>query len=1456
MATVADYLVQIQKLTQKNLDILKTINDSFYTKQSRLSVQIGDTAYAIPSFVSLENKINYLQEAFNNLVNAPSTGEAFFNYDGSSRSIEVRGYSTTPNRIILSPINASKNETGENTLSFGVNRNNIFKDFLTPVPYIKFDLSTLPNDITSVNVKKIIPKSEDFKKLMGHALKRFDEATGGELNPNTYVEYKWSTLYKVLQRLKEGVDYIEYDTIKKLPIRKNIGQSLYVIKDIISDITDSEFDEYITFTLRTDLTSSGVNCRPTFHLFDETIEKHLAVGDQLVTYNDNAKLEITEINDTTITVKVLNGEYLNLVGSGNEMYENVNDLSKLKFFSTINFNKDKYIDVPLEEDRFVFIAIAPLNDRMNVQAPWGTGLIVDSYALTMPVNEESSIDFSTYYKENVKNIGDILYELTSLSNSTINNLSNDELNKLLNEIKPVINQDHLKVVRINDHLNESTTVKNIRSLYKQKEDLNKKLTEVNETIAELDDRINQAKYDKNYSGPRVTQKRYDSCIQERNELSTALSKIVNDIAIAANNSEIPLENAKYRIRGFFDFHNFSQVNNISEKHIKGIQVQYRYKNPENTVANVKSISDNFTFSEWNVMNGYDRPKNAVYDVETNNLIYNLEDTGDINEPSFNQVDIPISQAESVVVRIKVIYDYGYPFIETASQWSETVTIDFPKEFVADVQILDIIDENNRDIETNRFKNILDEHGVLDHINSKVNDNDIVYYHTPEHIASGFYTTERSIIPLKDKLDEMNALLLHLQDEVFGTTSDVLNVSLTNGERNTTLYSDRSNNIILESYSDVLRNTNMEGETSIGSYEYESHKDSTGEENGVVTTVLNLVISNKSDHIVKLYSMFPGSRDTYLNDLKNYMYNVSNYCRTDSTELPGGVTLNYYGENNGVMTEMYKLQTANQFITFRINDLYTGKQYYAYPNEMIKVSSSLNVSTGSSNVSQNSTQEQSATMMRATARLSTDATGGDATGGGLGGNVTGGTENTTNKDHQSLYTGLNMYTTDGTTNTVVVVNPGGYTPPIIIDGGGSGGTCLNPIFKNVYKLTVTPNSVTEINSEKSFDYGIDHAVLRFDKEIKYINDVDGFEFRKLSKNTNGNSISNYMLVLFKNNEGEYIKYGNGATLTLPANTVCFNDGSFSNEIELEITKTEVVKGELSYDADIELSFAITSDKGKLVNITVPVGEGINKKGKYEFNKNHIVSIIDSDGNSSACNTEFNESSRNLTITPLGTVNAGNYTLVITPGVIENKTDSLDCDGYFGSLNKLYLFPFTIEKYTENSVPTINNGSIQVDANFNINNFVPLISPSVSDSYKDYGLDKNNILPLVSIAYNDPFNFNGSEYGNYGAIMYPKIKDEFALCLNNNDIRSYITLKPNEEIVVPVIVKYRLHERKLKQISKTMSFDIRTSLYKEPANYTFTVTTKYINTTLDKLSQANEKLILDKTKYTKFATSYIK
>ena len=161
--TATETLLKIIELTNKNLEILGLINESFFTNKEHLTTVVDGTRYTIPSFISLENKINHLQAAFNNLVHAPMSGEAYMNFDGNSRVIQMRGFQQGPSQVNLD----NQTNTDLYKLSrFFVEDSNLFKDMLSPKPYIKLDLSELEDDITQVVVKKIVPYSEGLIKLL------------------------------------------------------------------------------------------------------------------------------------------------------------------------------------------------------------------------------------------------------------------------------------------------------------------------------------------------------------------------------------------------------------------------------------------------------------------------------------------------------------------------------------------------------------------------------------------------------------------------------------------------------------------------------------------------------------------------------------------------------------------------------------------------------------------------------------------------------------------------------------------------------------------------------------------------------------------------------------------------------------------------------------------------------------------------------------------------------------------------------------------------------------------------------------------------------------------------------------------------------------------------------------------------------------------------------------------
>lgn len=911
MASVNECLVKIQEITQQNLDILKTFNDAFFTKQDHLSVSISGSKYIIPSFISLENKVNSLAANLENLINAPQSGEAYFNFDGNSRSISVRPYTSTPNSLVLNDIS-----------NFSFENNDIFKDFIFPNAYINIGLQTLPNDITHVNVKKIVPLSGELKEYFKATLTKTEIDEEG--NPYTIDipsnKYSYKNIHTKLLNYKEDVDYIEYDTMYTLPIRKNIGSGVYVIESIKEDIIDENLDNYITVKLRSDMNESIYRNNLSYLLFDEIIERPLKIGDTLITYEGNAKVEIVELypNTNSIKFKVLFGEYLNLVPSDDNKHKFISPLSKLKFDSPIDFDEDKYIKVSLEEDKYIFVAVAPVNDRMNIQSSWGSGLMLNTYLLTHNNGET----FEKFYKDNVKNIGDVMMEVTSAMNNTnISKYTKEEFEQFT-KFKPIINTNNLLVTRINKHLDNSPSLQNIRALYSQKKDYQSKLEVEKEKLRTVSDKLANISYDDTTGQKKTLEEQFTTYNNKVNELTASINSVLTQISNAANDSEVPIENAKYRIRGFFDYKSIPYY-----EHIKGIKVQYRYKNKNQEQGQVLSINGDFIFSDWNNMESFDRTYKPVYD---SGYKFNMEeDNGNYNEPSFNQIDIPISQGETVDIRLKVVYDFGAPFIETTSSWSEIVNIGFPEEFLKDIQITDIITENNNEIETYKFSNMLINDGITNHVNDKIQDQDILYHHKSDNIASGFYTSERRIIPLKDKLVEMSNNITAILDEIKEDANESLQLSLSCGTSSVILEPLSTNYLDVLAYDNFTDNVNMDSDKYNG---YEVETLSGGAK--YITAILNLTIYNNSNHITKLYSLFPGNKGTIINFL-NTKYIKDDYSYTNGTDYKG-VWMKVRKISSSICDECgqdiegasdiedtFKLQSGNQYITFRIKDAYSS-----------------------------------------------------------------------------------------------------------------------------------------------------------------------------------------------------------------------------------------------------------------------------------------------------------------------------------------------------------------------------------------------------------------------------------------------------------------------------------------------------------------------------------------------------
>lgn len=871
---VSEALLKLVDLTSENVKLLEALNDSFYSKNAHIQTDIQGKKFTIPSFLSLENKINHLQDAFDNLVHSAKAGDAWMNFDGNSKEIKLVGYNPMGNPIELS----IKDPNGGETKNINTKKPSFFKDMLSPSPYINFALATLPDNVSQINVRKIVL----YDEALIHRIQTWGLNHGGssDIIHLPYEDFKALIIDPANGiEMAQGTGWDMYDKVYDMDIRNQVGKGDYVIEKVLKDYIDDNLEEYIDVVISESTPMVWTSVK-------DATENNLATGCKLTNYDGAAQFEITKIHtpSRTMTLRVLHGSYINLIQDTTPNDTTHSDYSILKFLTPTNediISKDKNLQIPLEEDQYIILYASPITPTTRVQADWSTGMFVDTYQLNVIVGN-TLVGFEDYYKKNVRNIGDCLMELASTMQSPLSNFSEDTFKELTGGdlSKPVLGDGTnatLQVVQINKHMNDSEAAKNIRSLYSQKKQYQTRLADVTNKINDLETELASVSFDDQTGTRGMYETQISELRKQYNELYSSLNHIIDSISTAANNSQIPIEAAKYRVRGYVDvakvldnLHVNGRNGDIGLEDIRGVHIQYRYKNPDIPQANVSVINE-FLFSEWTDQFPEPRMKSVKYKEGKYTGAYDdlkesgvLDDTS--NKPKFNQVDIPITQGEIVDVRARIIWAFGYPFSRCTSPWSDIYTMEFPDELVKDVQLKTIIDENNDDIETYRFTNIIRENGIDVHTQDKVQDQDITYFHKPENIASGFYTQERRIIPLRDKLSTMDKDLVELLDLVKGTTADAIKVSFTIGSNTYNITQGIDNDIHLQPYGSVKA-----GAIANGPYLRRL-------ETGPVQTMGVIKITNTTKHTVNLYSMFAAPRDKAIHNIikSRRVFDLENY----------------------------------------------------------------------------------------------------------------------------------------------------------------------------------------------------------------------------------------------------------------------------------------------------------------------------------------------------------------------------------------------------------------------------------------------------------------------------------------------------------------------------------------------------------------------------------------------------
>ena len=850
MASFAAYMSKLQELTEMNLSLLNLINDSLYSNAEHVTANINGTDYSIPSFIYIENKLNNLEGNWNRLVNAPMTGEAAFVFDGQTKQIHVNGFENAP-----MPITLRRDD------NFYVENNDIFKDFISPLLYLKYNLQELPDHIKEVNVRKVAIMNSDL-------ISRISDRQN----------ITWAEMNSILMGYTDDIDYSVYDKIYKLPIKHSDYNGLFKVTDSRADTTSPIIVGY-TVTLDT------LN-----YTYDNgTLSKALAVDDYLITAGDECKYRVASVdyNAKRISLECVSG------------YKRIDNGDILKFIRNQElFDGQKFIKVPLEEDKCIVLFMSAINSNINLQSVWSDGQIINVDNLRSVNNEP----FREVYNNRIRNIGDILFDLTKFNTTSLSNISDKNL-KDLTEYKPKINDDDYSVVLLNEHLLDNTSVEQIRKLNIQKAEINNNLATIQENIDNINSQLATTDFSTQDSSVKAdleaTLSKYNT---QRDGYIKDLNNIINQITINSTSSSIPVSNSKYVIAGGIKYKDIeSHFADTSRAKVIRIELLYRYKNINKDASAAAAINDIITVSDWNKYIVDYRQKEAKYGEGVIQYIFE-ENNEDSTTGRWCTYQIPITRGETVDMRYRVQYDLGYPYVSIFSDWSDVVNVEFPEDLIADSDINTIAAKNTEDSKLAVIKSELLNEGITYHINDKVIDQELTYYHRPESIASGFYTEDsRRIISLKEKLFDLSNQINELKNGVFGSN-----------------YKDIEVRVGYSKYLSII-NPNTTG-SQINIPNYKSLTDLKENKIDMKQAVVTIYISNKNTSSpIHLYSMYPGDGTQAFNDInakKSKWNSISSQFNNVHMKL----------ENAADGKNVVDTQFMNQVIYFRTKSAFTTEEY--------------------------------------------------------------------------------------------------------------------------------------------------------------------------------------------------------------------------------------------------------------------------------------------------------------------------------------------------------------------------------------------------------------------------------------------------------------------------------------------------------------------------------------------------
>jgi hypothetical protein len=733
--TIADQVVS----SNKNIvEILNKINSIVASQDSNVTIKINDEngtlrTFTLPTVGNLKSEIDRLNNNINSL----------YSIDAAGALIQT----TTTNKwkkVISVDLNREPNAVGSlgSIAQFKAQNNWFFDGLLSPIISVELDLTGKVED----NVRKILSRryivdfakdaSGNYTPLGQSALNSFNTLYRGNSSINISDFEKWhKSTPGLVEPLNPNFDEQVFDL--------DPHELLYDGEFNVIKIQEDRLNRKLWYVLNT----LDYLVRSTNQI------TQLSIGSEVIINSPrtSTRYKVIEVSkaESLPRVRLERVEGLEPIAVG---------IATLKIYSPVIYTKTVKISIGYNERNVIFVK--PMNaDNHLVARNWSLGTGFWSNDLRLSSEEDvNGLTMEQFYIDYVYDYGSFLKDL--VSKKIPNVLAG-------NPVAPTLNLDNFKVVQINKHLTDTPDGKSIKQKFTLQKSLKSEIQQIEDAII---NKNKKSKFEKIKSLTSVKQVNLEieELVKKKDSKVKLYSSVIQEVISLTNKPNAKVE-PKYRVRGFWKMPDAIVTRGTRPQEIVQFRVQYRYLSKDGKEVPVETFQvdtdkTKAAFSNWNEFKTDARQRK--YYPETGAYAWEIVDVEKADTPNINQLDISIQSNEKVEVRIKSISEVGWPESPVESDWSDTITIEFPDD------LNNVLGENDFILKEATAEDLrvqmsqeLTSKGLDNHLADTVVVNNVTYHHDSEKILSGFTDENGTSLDLYTYLKGLQDKITSLEEKI-------------------------------------------------------------------------------------------------------------------------------------------------------------------------------------------------------------------------------------------------------------------------------------------------------------------------------------------------------------------------------------------------------------------------------------------------------------------------------------------------------------------------------------------------------------------------------------------------------------------------------------------------------------------------------------------------------------------